>query len=724
MDGLNEYQLKAAQFEGKHLLVLAGAGTGKTRTIVARAEYLINQGVSPHKIVILSFTRKSAAELAHRLKASISGNIDKKAITGRTFHSWCTEIMHRFAGSFPHHRFTPLDEDDRESAMGLAIGKNFKDSHNKTIKKREVVDVYSYALNTLCSLSEAIRQIRYSDFYGDKDELARLIEADRILIAPVIKKYIEFKQNRRYVDYDDILNVVATMLAKDEKLRKVVCARYQYILIDEMQDTNPLQYKLIQSFVEDSHLFCVGDDAQSIYGFRGADFEMIHSFTDRFPGSESQKLLLNYRSTQPILNLSNWLLEQSPLNYDKKLKAYRGDGLLPNLIHVENDWEEADIITDRILKSVSEEDDHYSDTLVLGRSNWALNRVEASCLAKKIPYIKLGGIGLMQSAHVRDVASAMRVVVNHFDELGWMRYLQLWDGIGEVTATKMITEIIEKENFKEVISFLSTFENKYMVNVIYETLERIHLFMDNPSEAMMVGVESMREILEKKYREEWKNRSSDFNLLKEVAKSTGSITEFITEYILDPKAETTLKIGLAPEEDTVILSTIHSAKGLEAKMVHVTNVNPRSYPILAAVVAGEKAVEEERRCLYVALTRAKDELNIYRWSKSVHTQQEDDTAMLREGAEYLSRLDENKVVQVSKVDNGQVSFTVFDKTNHQVEVLTTDKFQQSYKKKILYFLDNLPQELVNTVASESSFKRSKELDEDLEGFDFPDFDFS
>lgn len=671
MIGLNEFQKKAAEFKGKHLLVLAGAGTGKTKTIVARAEYLLNSGVQPNKIAILSFTRKSAKEIAERLKMSVSGNVNKNAITGKTFHSWCNEIMHFYPEHFPHHSYTPLDEDDRLSAIALAIGKNFRDSTNEKVKKETVTAIYSYAINTLCSLSDAIFQIRYFNSDKDDEQIKKRVEDDKILIAPVIRKYIEFKKVRRYIDYDDMLNVVAEVLERNTEVRNAVTSRYEYVLVDEMQDTNPLQYKLLKSFVDRSHLFCVGDDAQSIYAFRGADFKTIHSFTDIIPNSETQKLELNYRSTQEILDLSNWILAQSPLEYDKKLIAHRGIGEKPNLIHIQDDWEEADIISDDILKVVSE-GGKYEDTMVLGRSGWSLSKVEGACLTKKIPYIKLGGTSLMQSAHVRDIVSAMRIVANIYDEIAWIRYLQLWDNIGEVTATKIISQIIVLDTFEKMIEQMERSNVKEMVEDIPITLKNVRQFINNPASAMKEAVNQMQKTLEKKYKEEWSYRVSDFEVLQEVAKSTGSITEFVTEYILDPKAETTLKFGKKTEEDVVTLSTIHSAKGLESKIVHVINVNPFNYPNSRSVKQGKDAVEEERRCLYVALTRAKDKLNLYRFSRSLHTQ-----------------------------------------------------FLDSENKELnLYFLNNLPSELVNiTVNGEVHSEFPQYDNSNQREANFPDFDF-
>lgn len=278
----------------------------------------------------------------------------------------------------------------------------------------------------------------------------------------------------------------------------------------------------------------------------------------------------------------------------------------------------------------------------------------------------------MQSAHVRDIVSAMRIVANIYDEIAWIRYLQLWDNIGEVTATKIISQIIVLDTFEKMIEQMEHSNLKGMVEDIPITLKNIRQFINNPANAMKEAVNQMQKILEKKYKEEWSYRVADFEVLQEVAKSTGSITEFVTEYILDPKAETTLKFGNKTEEDVVTLSTIHSAKGLESKIVHVINVNPFNYPNSRSVKQGEDAVEEERRCLYVALTRAKDKLNLYRFSRSLHTQ-----------------------------------------------------FLDSENKELnLYFLNNLPSELVNiTVNGEVQSEFPQYDNSNQRDANFPDFDF-
>lgn len=726
MDNLNEFQLKAAEYKGKHLLVLAGAGTGKTKTIIARAEYLIKSGVQPNNIAILSFTRKSAQEIVERVKASLTGQFNANAISGRTFHSWCNEIMHTYSDYFPQSKYTLLDEDDQNSAMGLSIGKKLRDSEGEKISPEYVVSVYSYSVNTLCSLSESITHLRYFNSDKTEEQLKEIIEKDKAIIAPIIKQYINYKITRRYIDYDDMLNIVANALERNEVIRNAVSNKWKHILIDEMQDTNPLQYKLLKSFIEKSHLFCVGDDAQSIYAFRGADFKTIHSFTDIVPNSEAYKLLLNYRSTQEILDLSNWLLEQSSLNYDKKLVSFRGTGMRPKIVHTENDWEEANIITDDIIKSVTEENCVWKDNLVLGRSSWALSKVEGVCLQKKIPYIKLGGTKLMQSAHVRDVASAMRVVANNYDEIAWIRYLKLWEGIGDITASTIIANILNLESFEKIIIYLQNSNNKNIIKAIPETLERVYKCIYNVPKAMREAMDSMSIMLQKKYKDEWNYRVSDFDVLEEVAKSTGSISEFITEYVLDPQAETTRKGGADIRLDGVILSTIHSAKGLEAKNVHITAVNPNAYPSVRTIKQGEDAIEEERRCLYVAITRAKDNLKLYRNSKSLHTQFDKDEEEIKIRGIYITKSREGKEVIVLKNENNTIS--VLNKQIKQIEEYSISDFKEIFEEtesqsEKLYFLNKLPAELVETIISDRNKLEQETSLEKTEPAKLPNFNF-
>ena len=616
MDNLNPQQRAAACYAGKHLLLLAGAGTGKTRTIIARAKHLIESGVAPHRILILSFTKKSATEIVNRIATELD-KADSDGLTGQTFHSWCMSIIKSNPHIFPQAAYTVLDEDDQESCIKLLCGRkwNSRNSDGKKIKPETILAVYSYAINAKCPLSDAIRMVMFDNAPADKN-----VDEERAILQGVIKMYLEYKKSRKYLDYDDILLTVSKTLKNNPELRHVVAGLYDHLLIDEMQDTNPLQYELLSSFYDDCHLFCVGDDAQSIYAFRGADFTTIHRFADVVPEAATMKLTINYRSTQEILDLSNWLLEQSPLHYDKQLTAARGKGMMPQVIHWDSEWDEGRDIVNRMIDNRAKYGLRWDDNLVLGRSKWSLRKVESFLIKEKIPYKLFGGTGIMASRHIRDVVSPLRIIANFLDEIAWSRYLQLWANIGPTTSARIIGDVLETQSLDDAIYAL---EKRNLQKEISETLRRISSLQYNPAKAISEALAVMTPRLKQLYKDEWSWRSEDFPLLLEVARGSGSILEFIAEYVMDPKLETANK-EVGKIEDHVVLSTIHSAKGLEADSVYLVNASARSYPTPRAILNGESAVEEERRCLYVGLTRAKNHLYVYRDVQSIHTYGGDD----------------------------------------------------------------------------------------------------
>lgn len=614
LDTLNEQQRNAAEFNGKHLLVMAGAGTGKTRTIIARAKHLIQNGVACNRILILSFTRKSAKEIVERIKMDMGG-FAADGLKGQTFHSWCMDIITNNPKVFMHHDYTLLDEDDRESCFKLLFGKGMKDNEKHIIKTEKVIEIYSYAINAQCSLSTAMRCKLYDNANPADTSINQSIELNKPIYSEIIRRYISYKTVHKYMDYDDILNIVSKGLKKNKDAMSFITQRYDHILVDEMQDTNPLQYELLGSFYENCHLFCVGDDAQSIYAFRGADFKTMHHFTELVPDAEKLDLVVNYRSTQSILDLANWLLVKSPLSYGKRLSAVRGTGTKPFFITCHDEWDEANDVTSRIQKSITEKGAKYSDNMVLSRSLYGLRTVESQCISKKIPYVIYGGTSLMQSKHVRDIVSPMRIIANYKDELAWMRYLLLWKGIGEVSATKIINNVIEEETLDLCLDKLS---GCGLQAEIVKTLQSINGLQFDPVRAISEAVNNMEERMKELYKDEWKWRKQDFEILQKVAVETNGILDFVSEYVLDPKLETTIKQGENGESDCAILTTIHSAKGLESSFCYLLKCSPSTYPTARAIENGEEAIEEERRCLYVAITRAKDELYLYRNIHSHH----------------------------------------------------------------------------------------------------------
>lgn len=574
MEEFNKEQREAIEFDGKHLLLLAGAGTGKTKTIVGRAAYLIENGTTAEKIQILTFTKRAASEIVERVKSELPGR-EAQALSGSTFHSWCNQLITNFPNLFGAASYTVIDADDQLSLMKMACG-NEKDSYGQIrIKPQKILDLFSFARNTRKNLSEAIRLQIFNG--NDDDETQEEIETLKPVVELLIKEYQKLKIQQKYLDYDDLLLVVGNRLNKDEDARRILSKAYDYILVDEMQDTNPLQWFLLSPFENISKLFCVGDDAQSIYSFRGADFKNVHSFTERVANSEVKKLDKNYRSTQEILDISNWLLEKSPIIYNKRLTAHRGSGKKPIIINVSNQFEEANYIAEKILEGFREGGKTFSDFLILSRSQYYTKPLQAVFLQKKIPYETYGGRKFLEAAHIKDLIAILRVVNNPFDQIAWMRYFTFVHGIGEVRASNYLREVLstDTENITgEVLASIIPGSEGERIKAYYDA---VNLNKRNVKLAVKNLYEEMELDLALKYAKDWQEkRKADFPVLEMLAEHYSTLGEFITEGILDnstglggnPTLEGS-KIKTTENKDHVIISTVHSAKGLESDVCFV-----------------------------------------------------------------------------------------------------------------------------------------------------------
>ncbi len=589
---LNPSQREAATISGTHALVLAGAGCGKTKTIIARAAYLISTGVFPERIQILTFTRRSAAEIVERVRLTLGDR--SQGLRASTFHTWCTSILRRAPKAFGFKSFTVIDRDDQIQIFKVLRGKRAAKSFPTA---KDICDLYSYARNTRSSLDKTLQK-QSNNYYSQKDN-----------IASIMKEYEERKRARNYFDYDDILDVVAQGISQYPDLCQWLGSQYDHILVDEMQDTNPLQWELLQPLTKYSKLFCVGDDAQSIYGFRGADFRNVHRFHDRLPDSVVLKLEDNYRSTQEILDVSNWLLSRSTIEYDKKLRAVRGKGVQPRLETFSNEWEEGRWIAEDLAQRRGE-GALWREHMILVRSSYSAKTVEQALLAKEVPYIFIGGTKLLESAHVKDVLSVLRVSGNYQDEIGWMRYLTLWEGLGEVSASKIVGELVNQSSLEENLEYLK--HQKKVPGSLLEVIQKIISLEGQISKIIKTAVTMMNEVLSEKYKnQDWEKRQRDFGFVSKLAEKHNSILEFLEEYILDPVYNS--EIDRKENDDVVHVITIHSAKGTEREVCYVQNVSTGSYPPVYSI-ANLDDVEEERRVLYVALTRAKNELIVTRKS--------------------------------------------------------------------------------------------------------------
>lgn len=590
IDELNPQQKQAATTGTKHSLVLAGAGCGKTKTIVARAAYLIDQGIPANQIQILTFTRRSASEIVARVELALGDQA--KGLRASTFHTFCMYLLRRAPKAFGLDQFSIIDRDDQLMLFRLIRGKDDKKNPNALPKPQQLCDLYSFARNTRQKLSLALEK-QLPEFLDDKDQ-----------IAEIMKEYESRKRARSFLDYDDILAVVGSALAQSEGLVEYVASLCQYMLVDEMQDTNPLQWAILEPLKEKTSLFCVGDDAQSIYGFRGADFENIHHFKDRVADAEIFKLEKNYRSTQEILDLSNWLLERSPIHYDKKLEAYRGEGLKPRMHVFPNEFDEAKWIAIDIKERHLLQDSAWNDHMVLVRSAFAARHIEAAFIQANVPYRFIGGMKLLETAHVKDLLSLLRVIANPLDDIAWMRFLTLWNGVGDVGASKLAQQLLLDPDIESITEKLEKFGR--IPDHTLLIMKQMSVLKTEVEACVRLGVEAILNQLEENYaKKDWHKRVGDFDLVKQLASKHTQLSEFLEEYVLDPVSIS--EIERQSQDDVVTMITIHSAKGTEQKVCYVANVSAGQYPH-ARAQGNFDEVEEERRVLYVALTRAQNEL--------------------------------------------------------------------------------------------------------------------
>lgn len=607
IDELNPQQKQAATTASQHSLVLAGAGCGKTKTIVARAAYLIDQGVPANQIQILTFTRRSASEIVARVELALGEQA--KGLRASTFHTFCMYLLRRVPKAFGLEQFTIIDRDDQIMMFRLIRGKDDKKNPNQLPKPQELCDLYSFARNTRQKLSDALEK-QHPEYLVFKDQIAKIMQ-----------EYETRKRARSFLDYDDILAIVASALDQSEGLVDYVASICKHMLVDEMQDTNPLQWALLEPLKDQVSLFCVGDDAQSIYGFRGADFENIHHFKERVPNAQVFKLEQNYRSTQEILDLSNWLLDQSEIQYDKRLDAYRGEGIKPRMHIFPNEFDEAKWIAIDIKERHYLQGQKWSDHMVLVRSSFAARHIEAACIAANVPYRFIGGMKLLETAHVKDLLSLLRVIANPLDDIAWMRFLTLWNGVGDVGASRLAQQLLLQPEFELIFNQLEQFGR-----IPAETLlmmKQMTVLKQDVQACVSLGIQALEAQLAENYKKDWNRRQGDFELVKQLASKHAQLSEFLEEYVLDPVSIS--EIERQSDTDVVTLITIHSAKGTEQKVCYVANVTAGQYPH-ARAQGDFDAVEEERRVLYVALTRAQNELiltkqNLNLWARDVVDEQ-------------------------------------------------------------------------------------------------------
>lgn len=592
---LNPAQLSAVMHKKGPVLVIAGAGSGKTKTLTYRVARLIEDGIKPENILLLTFTKKAAAEMLSRATLVLDDRCEK--VAGGTFHSFANIILRKYSKFLKlKSNFTILDKSDCEDIINHITGQMFPKKEKRFPKKSTILEIYSKSVNKETPTKQIIEE-EFPQFAHCEDK-----------IIEVHKAYVGYKRENSVLDYDDLLLYVKLLLENNEGLRKKLSNQYQYIMVDEYQDTNTLQADVIKLLAsEHSNIMAVGDDAQSIYSFRGANYRNILDFPKLFEGTEIIKLEQNYRSTQNILKLTNTIISKAKEKYAKTLFSNIESPIVPALICAKDTQMEADFICQRILELL-DEDVNLSDICVLARNARMSYALEIELSKRAIPYQKFGGPKFMETAHIKDIVSHLRVIINPDDIISLNRILLLLKGVGATTVNNIIPII--KGNLSPNIKLLPSNKTTSLVPLL-KTLEnlRSQISMRKPSDIVEDVIEYYRPILKDKY-DDYNKREKDLDHFQYLSEQYSNLEDFISDMALEPPdASVEGMYKRNSDDEALTISTIHSAKGLEWDSVFIIGAVDGRFPSAYSFNSAEE-MDEELRLMYVATTRAKNNLYI------------------------------------------------------------------------------------------------------------------
>jgi DNA helicase-2/ATP-dependent DNA helicase PcrA len=596
---LNAAQAAAASHGDSPLLIVAGAGTGKTRTLIHRVAHLIGRGVPAGRILLLTFTRRAAQEMLDRCQTLVGPA--SQQVQGGTFHGIAHRLLRRFgpAAGLPAD-FTILDSADASDLMGLsraALGYGAAKAGAPRFPRAETLQsLYSRQVNTDKEVADILSEQwpHFLAWAGD--------------IELVFRDYVKRKAERNLLDYDDLLLSWALLLEHDPAISEQIRNLYEHVLVDEYQDTNPLQSRILRALCPHGRITVVGDDAQSIYSFRGATIRNIFDFPMQFPGTEVMTLEQNYRSVPPILETSNTLISRATERYTKNLWSDRTGGESPWLVTIRDEHDQTKFVVERILE-LHEEGIALRDMAVLFRAGYLSADLEIELTNRRIPYEKWGGLKFLEAAHVKDVLAFLRVLENPRDELSWYRLLRLLPGVGDATARQAI-ETLMQHNWEPMV--LGSVQVSQRAR---PGLRAMAALLDGLTRTGATGpgetISLVRQLYDPLLRAMYDDshvRLADLDQLETIAAGYEDRRTLLDALALEPPSNTQdLAIGGDGESDALILSTAHSAKGKEWDVVFVIHASDGVFPMARA--AGDDAqVDEERRLLYVAMTRARDQL--------------------------------------------------------------------------------------------------------------------
>lgn len=634
---LNAEQFAAVTAPPGPLLVLAGAGSGKTRTLTYRVAYLLSQGVKPGEILLLTFTNKAAKEMLHRVQ-DLTG-IEPARFWGGTFHSLGNRALRMYGEAIQLPKnFTILDADESESLLKQTVEHAdklfFKDKTNP--RPGPLFSVLSLARNTQLSLADTVAKNfpQYSDIAGRFPAFATA--------------YAKAKRDQSVVDYDDLLELWLKLLTDAPEVAKYFAARFRHVLVDEYQDTNTIQAQIVDKLAAHHCVMAVGDDAQCIYSWRGADFENIMSFPERHPGTVIHRIEINYRSTPEILAFANGVLNAQPKgrHFDKELRAARKHSIKPYVVATMDDREQADFILKRIHSLITDDGVAAKEIAILYRSHFLALEVQLALSRAGIPYQITSGVKFFERQHVRDLIALLRFVYNPSDAQAWQRIAILLPKVGEKGAQKIHAAALDharmmQQNF---IDALNTDDVKSKVakdakddwSNFCASLRQVADAMshEKPSDTVTVAIDGW-------YGDYLKGAYADYvDRLEELKALVGFAARF--EEMQDLLAQIVLLNGETSDkhvdanEDAIKLTTVHQAKGLEYDVVFLIGAADGQFPGRRSIESGD--VEEERRLFYVAVTRAKNELYI---SYPKVASRAGPGGMMLNPSRFLEELDEN-----------------------------------------------------------------------------------
>ena len=603
---LNEQQLAAVTATPGPLLVIASAGSGKTRTLTYRVAYLLENGIDPRNILLLTFTNKAARQMLERVANLLP--VDATGLWGGTFHSIGNRMLRRHGSALGYsNAFSIMDREDQKDLISAVVAGAEIDPKEVRFPKSDVLaDLFSFTVNTERPMEELLAE-KFPYFLP-------LLEQ----IKDVHARYERKKKATNSMDFDDLLEKTLRMLMEHEEIAAFYRRQFQFILVDEYQDTNKIQADFIDTLAaEHRNVMVVGDDAQSIYSWRGANFKNILAFPERYPDAQVFKIELNYRSVPEILQVANAAIAANVQQFRKQLSATRAtNSVKPGVVALNDGSEQAQFVAQRILE-LRDEGIELSEIAILYRAHYHAIEIQLELSRRGIPYQITSGVRFFEQAHIKDVTSFIRFVANPRDEVAFKRMVKLLPGIGGKSADNLwhawersVNESGEITSWGDRLRAMQvSAKSKKSWEQLAHTLDEIAPGgqLNPPSEMITSVVVAVYDDYAKANFTNYELRSEDLNQLAAFAKQFKDVHEFLSQLALISNVDTEPALDQSGDNEAVNLSSVHQAKGLEYHTVFVIWLTDGMFPSMRSLET-RAAIEEERRLFYVAITRARDEL--------------------------------------------------------------------------------------------------------------------